>query len=325
MATAQFDVPGFFEKPEAALAFSEMPQLGTPETPGRARPDIVIDRDFFGDELTLPDGREVEYWGFDDPRGLKPYPSPLMRVRQGQIVHTFLHSIGQGAHTIHHHGIEPSDFNDGVGHTSFEVNGSYTYQWRPSQAGTFLYHCHVNTTLHFEMGLYGMLVVDPPGGPGRAFVGGPTYDVEALWTSGAIDPAKHELNQAAGLDGEDVGLNEWNPRYFHVNGAFHPQSRTSPKSAVNMRVGDALLVRFLNAGYYPQRLTFGGLTAQVVASDGRPLPRAYSVTEIVAGTTERYDCVLRPTAPGTYVARFEHLHWVTEAVVGVAEARITVS
>lgn len=151
-------------------------------------------------------------------------------------MHTNLVGVGKGAHTIHHHGLEPSDFNDGVGHTSFEVKGHYTYQWRPSQEGTYFYHCHVNTTLHFEMGMYGPLIVDPPSGPGIAFRGGPAYDVEAMWICGGLDPVKHKLNHAAGLDGKDARLNPWDPRYFHISGAFHPHSLTDPRARARARV-----------------------------------------------------------------------------------------
>jgi FtsP/CotA-like multicopper oxidase with cupredoxin domain len=328
----------FSGPPEAPLEFSDMPHEGSPETPGRVTPDIAFVCKVFNDDLTLPDGRRVEYWGFEDERDRRGFPAPTIRVREGQIVHTTLES-SKNAHTIHHHGIETDDANDGVGHTSFEVNGHYTYQWRASQAGTYIYHCHVNTTLHFEMGMWGAIIVDPPEGPGRAFRDGPRYDVEATWAAGGIDPEKHELNHAAGLDGEDDGLNLWKPRYFHITGAFHPDSLTSPRAAVITAPGATILARVINGGYFPQRWTFGGLQAEVIASDGRPFgtfatddppfdissPQSFRTGELLVGSAERYDCLLRPTVPGRYVVRVEHLDWITGEVVGIAETTVTVS
>jgi FtsP/CotA-like multicopper oxidase with cupredoxin domain len=94
----------------------------------------------------------------DEPR--RAYPSPLIRTVQGQVVHARV-GASVNTHTIHWHGIEPTAANDGVGKHSFEINGNFVYQFQTNEAGTYFYHCHKNTTLHFHMGLWGGFVVDP--------------------------------------------------------------------------------------------------------------------------------------------------------------------
>ncbi len=314
---------------------------GAPATPGIVTPDALFRRGIYmNGSITMDDGNVVTIWGFTDLNagggmGMGgQFPSPAIRVTEGQIVHTALTVKGMmWMHTIHHHGIEPSDANDGVGHISWDVfNGTYTYQWRASQAGTYFYHCHVNTVLHAEMGMYGALIIDPapnpndPPGTRRAFAGGPIYDLEAVWACDEIDSLWHTLDWAAGTCGDDVGLNNLRPNYFIITGVDGARSAlTAPGIAVQMSVGQRLLVRYINAGYYPQRISFGGLTATVVASDGRPLPRPIQATSLRTSSAERYDCIFQPVTAGVYEVVVEYLHWVTGAVLGTARTRITVS
>jgi len=304
-----------------------------PATPGEVTPDVTFNRGIYmNGSMTMDDGNAVTIWGFTDGGGGmggggNQFPSPAMRVTEGQVVHTNLSVQGMmWLHTIHHHGIEPSQENDGVGHYSFDVDGTYTYQWKASHAGTYFYHCHTNTVLHAEMGMYGGLIIDPPEGPGTLFSGGPSYDVEAIWACDEIDSSWHNKNWDAGTCGGDEGLNSLNPDYFIITGVDGAQSAlTNPAVAVTMNHGQKLLVRYICAGYLPQRINFGGLTATVHMSDGRALPNPVQMTEIEASSAERYDCIFEPTDAGTYEVTVDFLDWVTGEVVGSARTRINVN
>lgn len=308
-------------------------------TPDILTPDITFARGVrFGLMLPTPDGKSIEVWRFEDDRNRQEvWPSPTIRVRQGQIVHSKL-IARNNTHTIHHHGIEPTTFNDGVGHVSFEVEDTYTYQFQPDSPGTFFYHCHKNTVLHFEMGMYGMLIVDPPSGPGRIYEGGPRYAVEKIWVADDLDPRFRQLDHSAGLCGDDAGLNRFEPKYFCVSGVFAPNTMTHPDVVVRARVGEPILIRLLNASYSILRTTIG-LPARVVGCDGHVLGGAGKPwcrpTNLAANTpfelttAGRYDLLITPTTPGIFNARMEFLDWSRREIqnngAGVAETRIIVT
>ena len=307
-----------------------------PATPGIVTPDITFNRVVdMNIPVTMDDGTTVNMWGFADSAGGgmmggggATFPSAAMRLNQGQIAHT---NLGVGmmlVHTIHHHGIEPADHADGVGHITHDVQGNYTYQWRPMHAGTYFYHCHTNTVLHAEMGMYGALIVDPPSGPGTLFEGGPSYDVEAFWVVDEIDSSWHTLGWAAGTCGGDVGLNELNPDYFVITGVDGSgnSAMDAPPISATVNVGDTLLARYICAGYHPQKINFGGLKGTIHMSDGRPLPNPVQVSSIRACSAERYDIIFEPQSgdEGTYLIETDIIHWITGQVLGTTRTSITV-
>jgi FtsP/CotA-like multicopper oxidase with cupredoxin domain len=189
-------------------------------TPDPITPSVMFERHgaHEGAPLIVPSSTggtwaEVPTWAFEDGNGLKTWPSPAIRVREGQAVHTHL-GTGMGPHTIHHHGIEPTPMNDGVGHLTFEVSGgNYAYQWIAAEAGTYFYHCHRNTVLHFERGMYGGLIIDPPEGPGTTYVGNAKvqYQAEALWVVDDIDTRWHELDRDAANNDINYGTGPTRP------------------------------------------------------------------------------------------------------------------
>lgn len=180
-------------------------------------------------------GRDkIDLWIIEDPDAAgagagRTFPSPTIRTVEGDVVHVVT-QFKQKLHTIHWHGIDPTPMNDGVGHTSFESTSQFPYQFATNTPGTFVYHCHKNTVLHFEMGLYGLLIVDPKnpdpaathvalappfgdGGPGVVsanLAGFPQmstnfdaahlvvgYDAEAIWAVDSMDSTWHELGHDA--------------------------------------------------------------------------------------------------------------------------------
>ena len=281
-----------------------------PATPGRVTPNITFRRTTFMQGNQIINGVTVPIWGFFDDAlgGMAPqaFPAPPMRAKQGQIVHTVLNAMAMMApHTIHHHGIEPSSFNDGVGHYSFDVFGEYTYQWKASQAGTYFYHCHVNTVLHAEMGMYGALIIDPADGSKRPFANGPLYDVEAIWAVDDIDPAWHCKPWDAALCGGDAGLNNFNPNIFCINGLGANVTQTDARVAITVPKGQTVLLRYIMAGYVPQKVQFpfGIGTVKIVAEDGRPLAATQSLSagaSVLMTPAERYDFMFTPATAGSY-------------------------
>jgi len=347
---------------QAAFAVNQ-PHEGSPVTEFRERPDKTFVRKFYSRELRFPDGRQHEMWSFEDETSGRRFPAPLIRVTEGDVVHVKLEP-SKRVHTIHHHGMEPDPRNDGVGHTSFEVTGSYTYQWKPEPgkpgdpnrgaAGTYFYHCHVNTVLHVQMGMAGPMIIDPvvhpdfpvPAGTRRSFVDGPLYDVatEAMLAPYALDPRWHTLSHAAGLSGEDVGLNRFDPKFFYVLGGAlaGPPSTSDVIAPTQLRVNTAnaphpTLLRMLDLNYFPSRARFTTTAgapvsmAELIAHDGRAFrdtsrPNAPSppiretghplTTDAIAfGAAERYDVLVHPPSAGTFLLHFDFLHWASGKVL----------
>ena len=324
----------------------------------------------FSRKLRFPDGSEHEVWCFEDDKSGRQLPGPLVRITEGDIFHATI-KPSKSVHTLHWHGLEPDPRNDGVGHTSFEVTGHYTYQWRPEvaergnpnrgSAGTYFYHCHVNTPLHVQMGMFGAVIVDPPADPAappgtrRHSSEGPLYDIatEAMIAPFSIDPRWHELNHAAGLSGEDAGLNRFEPRHFFLLGGVIPARPGGDRvwaistMKANVVAGNKrpTLVRMVNVDYFPTRTRFMDAAgrpvriAELIAHDGRPFwntpnPTGPAVQPSVAGqplltsiiksgAAEKFDFLLRPPAPGRYTIAVDFQHWITGQVLATRTVTVT--
>ena len=97
--------------------------------------------------------------------------SPIV-LTQGEPVRITIVNRLEEATAIHWHGIELTSYYDGVpgmsgepGHLlpSIPAADSFDAIYTPPRAGTFIYHTHIDDVRQMESGLYGPLIVLPPG------------------------------------------------------------------------------------------------------------------------------------------------------------------
>ncbi|WJW76371.1 multicopper oxidase family protein [Thiohalobacter sp. IOR34] len=286
--------------------------------------------------LTMADGASLRTWyfggGFNGDRALA---GPVLEANEGETVQITLSSMMP--HTIHFHGLDVDQANDGVPSTSGYVGRSmggggfgrvgdapslgtsYTYTFVAPHAGTYMYHCHVDTVLHFEMGMYGTVIIRPADGSTNvAWAGGPTFDKEYIWQLGSFDSSWHgEMVSGAGTV-------RYRPDYFMINGRDGANAASDPTVAVSAGAGQTVLIRVNGTSYMPAMIRLGGLPFQVIASDGRPLPAPITVTEQLVCAGERYDLLLTLPNSGQYQASVDYYDIRRARLLGSVNTTLTV-
>jgi len=273
--------------------------------------------------MTLSDGRTVATWGFrlgSGMGGAPQVPGPVLQVNQGDHVYIHFQNFSPMDHTIHLHGLDVDQANDGVPQTSFAVPmmGSYTYEFIAPHAGSYNYHCHVDTILHLQMGMYGAINVLPPDGSNHAWDGGPAFDLERTWVTAELDLVWNQQQSAA-------DFTVYEPDYFLVNGRDGGDVHADPYTSFGLVGADTALLRLSNMGYLPVRYDFAALWTEVVASDGRPLPESFDADGLVVAPGERYDVLVRAAAPGVASVGLEYLDLYDGTVRGAASVPVIVS
>lgn len=161
-------------------------------------------------------------------------------------------------HTVHFHGFpNASAIFDGLPDASIAINmgATLTYYYQPKDAGTYMYHCHVEATEHMQMGMLGNLFVRPrqdrcemlealPAGDPRHDLPGATcpaghvagdkyafddgdgstrYDVEVPIQLGSFDPDFHD----ASFNTQALPFAKMRDRYFLLNGRGYPDTKST--------------------------------------------------------------------------------------------------
>ncbi len=129
------------------------PPPALPHSPGRVRAYSLVatDRD-----IEVAKGVTFPAWTYNGTA-----PGPVIRATEDDILEVTFVNAGSHPHTIHFHGIHPSNM-DGV----FEIvqpGARFVYRFPARPHGMQLYHCHATPLKkHIHKGLYGAFIIDPP-------------------------------------------------------------------------------------------------------------------------------------------------------------------
>jgi FtsP/CotA-like multicopper oxidase with cupredoxin domain len=245
----------------------------------------------------LDDFSTVEMWGYGIVKPSGAYsaslPGPVLEFNLGDTVEIHFKNTTPEDHTIHLHGLDVSMMEDGVPATSMAVdpNDSIVYNFVANNTGTFLYHCHVLTTLHLMMGMYGVIVVHNYPDSNRIYPGGPSFHTEHVFLASDMDQSVNANPLSPGP------FHEFTMDYFMINGLAGNLLLNSTPNQVTAYPGDSVLLRMGSMAYSKTRFIFPPeVNAVAYLSDGRVLPAPMNCDTLIVYPGERYDVLLVPDA-----------------------------
>lgn len=250
----------------------------------------------------LWDGNSMVYYGFGPGFLVAPtFPAPTLYANEGDTMIIEVRNQSQGPpHTIHWHGLDVDQYNDGVPNLSWVIphlaDSSYTFV--ATHAGTYLYHCHVASIVHVNMGMYGNVIVRPADGSDRAFTGGPAFDKQYNWLVSETDKSWHDnipVHHTGDSLHEIFAIPPYEPDYFFVNGLSR-QDLSDSTIQIQGKVGEKIFLRLSNVGFLLNEIILpASLNASVIMSDGRALPVSLSQDTLEVAPGERYGLMLSPS------------------------------
>ncbi len=245
----------------------------------------------------LDDFTQTNIWayGIVDPDGTykATLPGPALEFYLGDTVELHFWNDSPEDHTIHLHGLDVNQQNDGVPATSMAVaqNDSVIYTFVAKNTGVFLYHCHVLTMLHLNMGMYGMITIKNAPNENLLFDGGPSYQTEYQFLASDMDRSVNDNPLSPPL------FHLFYQDYFMINGLAGNLLYNDNEHHVWAHQGDSVSIRLANVGYTKTTFIFPEeLNAIAYMSDGRVLPQDFECDTLHIYPGERYSILLVPDA-----------------------------
>ena len=273
----------------------------------------LFDLDGAGNTVVGADGYPVispaNQAKLDGLKGKAQISAPIYTFKQDDEVRITLDNLGLlvrpdlvDGHTMHWHGFNNAiPLFDGVPELSVAVpiGRRFVYEFRPRDAGTYMYHCHFEDVEHVQMGMTGILYVRPAqnGEPiaheGDTFTrfgyncgdGSTGYHREYSFLLTELWPEAHYRDA-------HIQVTDWtdfNAAFWLLNGRAYPDTlapgsswnageadldsaagrlRYNPNSSlIRANQGERVLLRMSNLGYQVHTMTLEGAAMRVIAKD----------------------------------------------------------
>ena len=270
-------------------------------------------------DKTMSDGQTVRFWvwcaggmGGGGMGGGGCYPSgPTLELGVGQQLNVSLNVMmapqenpPYNGHTIHWHGLDVNQSEDGVPETGASVLGdNYSFSVDSRYVGSHMYHCHVHTVKHLEMGMYAPLVVKAVDNAGNFTnvinSGGPAYDYEWNLMYSSVDPAYHSAV------GDSTVFADYNPKYFLINGN-EGRSKTAPAETVTAAPGKKVAIRLMgvqsvNTSFEIRDANGASQSFTVHNKDGYRLPSTQALSRLDLSPGQTADVMVTlPSSSGSW-------------------------
>jgi FtsP/CotA-like multicopper oxidase with cupredoxin domain len=266
----------------------------------------------------LGNGQTTTIWGYGyDSLGVITLPAPLLEFTQGDSVRIHMINDSPESHTIHLHGLDVDQVNDGVPSTSFYIisNDTGHYSFRADEVGGFLYHCHVTTTLHLTLGMYGMIGVNAPNN--QVYAGGPDYDRKYHFLASDLEVATNDAPLLA------FPFHEIIPDHFMINGKAGASLAGDTANIIFNNDGEDILLRLGSLAYSKTVFNFPvGTNPLVLMSDGRVLPNSFTTNQLTIYPGERYSVLLSPDSSFVGQLTVDYYSMLNDQLVGTNQIAI---
>ena len=156
--TPQHGGYGHATAPPTSLTQADLDAVTFPPPPdGRRGVTRDYDLSVTARQLAVGDGVIVDAWTYDGS-----VPGPILRATEGDRLRIRMANHTSHAHNLHLHGRHDPAMD---GWEPVPPGGEFTYDVIAEPFGLHPYHCHTAPIAeHIGRGLYGAMIVDPPGG-----------------------------------------------------------------------------------------------------------------------------------------------------------------